>query len=294
MGVVHVVGGHHIDPEAIGQPDQGVVAHAVERVAMVPQLGHDVVRTETLDQAGQSVGRRCRAVLGQCPRHRTFTAAGQHDPVVARGTAEFGHPVEPDPGHPLLPRHLGLGYRAGQACIPIGIAGQDHQMFTLGVGTTGPGAGRPQGQLRPEHGRQTVGACRLGEAHHTVEAVVVGEGQTAQPQSHRLLDEFLGVGSAVEEGEVGVAVQLRIGSGHGPHRGRGRWWRLVGGPLSGPGRAVAPIGPGETARPGPGGAPIGESSLDLRPGNARIVEVHRTHVREHLFDGQALSGPRIG
>ena len=60
-------------------------------------------------------------------------------------------------------------------------------------------------------GRRPQAPARLGELHRPVEAVVVGEGeglvaQLARPQ-HQLLD----VRGAVEEGEVGVAVEFGVG-----------------------------------------------------------------------------------
>ena len=49
-GVVHVVGGDHVDARRAGQLGQGVVAGRVERVAVVPQLDGHVVAPEGVDQ----------------------------------------------------------------------------------------------------------------------------------------------------------------------------------------------------------------------------------------------------
>ena len=76
----------------------------------------------------------------------------------------------------------------------------------------------PEGELGAEHGGQADRPGGLGEADHAVEAVVVGEGQRLQAEPGRLLGQLLGVGGAVEEAEVGVAVQL--GVGHGARRRR--------------------------------------------------------------------------
>ena len=43
---------------------------------------------------------------------------------------------------------------------------------------------------------------------------MVGDREAGEPETVGLLDELLGVAGPVEEGEVGVAVQLRIGRGH--------------------------------------------------------------------------------
>src|SRR5437763_1913055 len=48
------------------------------------------------------------------------------------------------------------------------------------------------------------------EAHRAVEAVVVGGREAGQPEPRRLPGPLVRVAGAVEEGEVGVAVQLRI------------------------------------------------------------------------------------
>ena len=49
------------------------------------------------------------------------------------------------------------------------------------------------------------------EADHPVEAVVVGDGQGGEPEPGGFVRQLLGVARAVEEREVGVAVQLRVG-----------------------------------------------------------------------------------
>ena len=76
-----------------------------------------------------------------------------------------------------------------------------------------------------------MGASGLGEAHHAVDAVVVGEGQGLEPQTHGLLHQLFGVRRAVEEAEVGVAVQLGVGDTAGAPRatvgdGGSYGWRL--------------------------------------------------------------------
>ena len=92
---------------------------------------------------------------------------------------------------------------------------------------TGPSASTsrcsPSGSGSPLAGRvipsvisapKTVGspcvARREREADRAVEAVVVGDGQRRQPEARRFHRQLLGVAGAVEEGEVGVAVQLGV------------------------------------------------------------------------------------
>ena len=68
-----------------------------------------------------------------------------------------------------------------------------------------------QGDLGAEHRRQPDGAGRLGEADDPVEAVVIGDGEGVEAQSGRLGGQLLRVRRAVEEREVGVAVELGVG-----------------------------------------------------------------------------------
>ena len=75
-----------------------------------------------------------------------------------------------------------------------------------------------QGELGAEDRRQPERPSRLGEADHPVQAVVVGEGEGVEAEPGRLGDELLGVRRAVEEAEVGMAVELRVGGGHGGAR----------------------------------------------------------------------------
>ena len=82
-----------------------------------------------------------------------------------------------------------------------------------GSGTPFCGLGEPERQLGAEHRGHAHRPGRLGEAHHAVEAVVVGEGQGLEAEAGRLLGQLLGVAGAVEEAEGGVAVQLGVGRG---------------------------------------------------------------------------------
>ncbi len=84
--------------------------------------------------------------------------------------------------------------------------------------------GAPEGELGAEHGAQTEGPGRLGEADHPVAAVVVGDGQGLEAEPGRLDGQLLGMRGAVEEAEVGVAVQLGVGhqAGVGPPLDRRR------------------------------------------------------------------------
>ena len=131
-------------------------------------------------------------------------------------------------GRPLA---LGVGQvGGGEEAAEVGVAlaglGEQHQVVRV-VGWRG-GAARPaapaaarrgaspappaQQRLHPylgsEDGLDAVLGAGLGEAHRAVETVVVGEGQGRLPQLGRPRDQLLDPAAAVQEGEVGVHVQV--------------------------------------------------------------------------------------
>ena len=75
--------------------------------------------------------------------------------------------------------------------------------------TSGGGA---ECDLCAEHGRQPHRPGCLGESDDTVETIVIRDGQRFEPESGCFFGKLLGVRGAVEEGEVGVAMQLGVGN----------------------------------------------------------------------------------
>ena len=67
-----------------------------------------------------------------------------------------------------------------------------------------------QGELGPEDGGHPRLLCRLGETHHSVEPVVVGQRQGFEAEPGGLRDQLFGVGGAVEKAEVRMTVELRV------------------------------------------------------------------------------------
>ena len=154
-------------------------------------------------------------------------AAGSEGNVGDRGAVRHGDGGEvqlgagPDGGQegqvdqraPLfLPSKMGDGERLAQTGVPGRVPGQHHQVSTLGVGHAGLRPGQAQGDLGAEDRRQAGWTGCLGEADHSVHAVVVGDRQGGEAEVHRLFDQLLGVGGAVQEAEVRVAVQLGVES----------------------------------------------------------------------------------
>ena len=276
-GVVDVVGGHHVDPGFEREGDEGVVAGRVEGVAVVPELDGHAVAAEGVDEMVELPGGGSRPAVDKGGGHGALPATGEHlpPPAVPWLTCDCGQVLESRFGKALLPgAHVGGAGGAAEAGVAVGVAGQHQQVAALGVGRAllRP-AGQVEGELGAEDGGHVEGGRRLGEADDAVEAVVVGEGQGLQPQPGRLLGQFLGVGGAVEEAEVGVTVQLGVGDGSVVAGRLGGW--IVRGPLVGPGGAVTAVGVERASRQPP---------LQLRPRHRRIDPTHsvdcsRTYVR---------------
>jgi hypothetical protein len=279
---VGVGGGHRIEAGLHRQGGQPVVAHRVERVAVVPQLDGQVVAAEGIDQLAEAPAGGDGALVLECGGHRALATAGEHEPVAPvghgrAGASDAAQVGEGEAGPALLAAELGVADGPGQQRVAAGIAGEHHQVAFVG---TGPRVGlphrhraAPEGQLAAEDGGQAQLAGRLGHAHHAVEAVVVGDGQRLEAEAGGLLGQGLGRAGAVEEAEVAVAVQLGVGhrAGAAAHR-RGR---LVGLALARPRRAVAAVAGEHGLATLPGGqGRVTEPLLQLPPGHRRVPPPH--------------------
>ena len=229
-------------------------------VAEVLQLHGEVGGTEDLAQAQE--------------RGAGVTVAAGVDevadlPVPATGQADqplgvVGERLKGDEGRPLS---LGVGeVRGGDQPAQVGVAlailGEQYQVVRVtgrvGLVTSGtrrargraPGRGgavwhrrpvwrrRGQQRLHPhlgaEDGFDAPLLAGLGEAHRSVEPVVIGEGQRRLPELGRAGDQFLHPAATVEEREVGVHVQVHEVVGAGARsRGAGEGRVRVGAAGSG-------------------------------------------------------------
>ena len=272
-GVVDVVGGHHPDADPVGDAGEGVVAGRVQRIVMIPQLDRHVVGAEDVDQTVQRPLGRSWPVRHQGLVDRSLPAPREHQPLATVGAGEVDAVVD---RLPLLGSgQLGGGDDIGETGVAGGAPGQHEQVRPLGIGDAVLGLGQTQGQFGPEHRRQPHRPGRLGEAHHPVETVVIGDGQGFEAQPGRLLGQGLGMRRAVEEAEVRVAVELGVGLGTdlAPQTRR----LHVRGPVVRPRRAVAAVaasflgvsGRLDVARP-----VVGERPFELGPRDVRVVETH--------------------
>ena len=185
---------------------------------MGPQLHGHVLPAEGLGQPVELPPGGGRPGAGEGPGDSPLPAAGEDQPVAPVPVPQVFEGARRAALGP--PGQMGLGDGPTEPAVALGVAGQDHQVGPHRVGGARPGR-RPHGaggrrgpgdqsELGSEDGGQPHGPGRLGETDHPVEAVVIGEGEGAQPEPGRLGHQLLGVRGAVEEAEVGVAVQLGV------------------------------------------------------------------------------------
>ena len=143
------------------------------------------------------------------------------------------------------------------------------------------GETRGERDLGAEHGGDADLARRLGEAHHPVEPVVVGDGDRLEAEPGGFGGELFGMRRAVEEREVGVAVELGVGNGT-RHARDGRLERLA---APAPRRSVATGVP----RRATGGAPVApgaarQHGFELGPCPRRVVETHLLSIERQYVE----------
>ena len=220
-GVVDVVGGDHVDRGSRRNHRQLVVAVTVDWVAVVPQLHEHAIATERGDELIERAARGRRAVAHERRGHRALATAGEHEPrVVPRardrievhpGACGSGEPGDRGAGCALLARELRLADRPGEPGVSRRPLGEHHEMLAFRIGDPVRRPFDPQRELGAEHRGQTVLTGGERETHRAVEAVVVGDGQGGEPEPGGFDRQLLRVARAVEKGEIGVAMKLRVG-----------------------------------------------------------------------------------
>ena len=165
---------------------------------------NSAVSRSSSSAAADSAARRQRLPDG------ALAAAGQHQPVPAPALGQLVEVV--DRAALLVTAQLGVGHRARPA------GGSPRRRGPA------PAGGCPRGRRRRSaawSGRGTARRRRwsrsppcscggLGEQRGAVEPVVVGDRQCVQAEPDRLQHQLVGAAGAVEEAEVGVAVQLGV------------------------------------------------------------------------------------
>ena len=196
-----------IETEPRRQLGQRCVAIVVERMAVMGQLDADPVAPEPVHQIGQRLFGSLGAAVGKCLANMAFAAPGQDVPVP---TGSLGERIEVVAQDAL--------FAAGQMCrsqlarqpsISLGTPGKHQQVRSPGIGLLGAVAAA-EGQFGTEHRLHVEFLGGLGETHHTVEPVVIGQRDGAQIEPGGFLDEFLRRAGAVEEAVRRMRVQLGV------------------------------------------------------------------------------------
>ena len=267
----------------MGQLGQGVVALGVGGQGLVGELDGDVVGPEPLDESPQLPGCGVAPSRAQGLLHATLAAARERQHPTRGVVDDLVEVVDRAPL--LLAPQLRDADGAAERAVTLGIAGEQQQVAALGIGHAVLRGREPQAQLRAEDRAHAQLGGGLGEPDHAVHAVVVGERDGVEPQPGGLLDQLLGMAGAVEEAEVGVAVQLGVGGGRAGGGQLGRGVRLA---LARPGRTVAAVGlrPSGEAR-AVARAPR-QRPLQVGPRYVRVAPAHSLRLVEHVFDDRAV------
>ncbi len=285
VGVVHVVRRHRPHTQVRGHPREQVVVRGVQRKAVIDQLHHHVPAPEPVHQPRQLLERRPRPRRRQGVAHRALAAAGQHHGV----TGQLVHHLVQVVDRPaLLPApQVRVRDHPAQPPVPRHLPRQHQQMPPRRIRNPVLRPRQPQAQLRAVHRAHPQLPRRVGEAHHPVHPVVVGQRERVQPRPRRLLHQPLRMRRPVQEAEVRVRVQLRIRHPGQPgthvvpavplHQVRRR--PRIPLPTPRPRRTVPAI----TRR---GLHPPRQRPLQLRPRPAATVEPHTEPPSTHTAEGK--------
>ena len=166
---------------------QNGIALVVLRQPMMSEFHRHSLRPETLDQIPQGI-RRCFATTRrQGLPHMTFPAPGQDLPVP---TGRFGQHVVVVLQFALLAaRQMRGSDLPRKPAIPFLPTGKHQEVCSTGICRAGSGY-RIQRQLGPEHGAHSPFTCGFRKPHHAVEAVVIGDGDSFEPETHCFLDQL--------------------------------------------------------------------------------------------------------
>ncbi len=207
LGEVRRGGGYQPDAESRSQVGELRVALVVERMAVVGEFDADPLAAEPVHQVGQRRRGRVRPASGKGLAHMAFAAAGQDVPVSAR---RLGERVKVVARLALFTTgQMRRGQLPGQPSISLRAAGQHQQVRPRRIGLLGS-CHVAQRQLSAEHRPHVQFLGGLGEPHHPVEPVVIGQRDGPQIEAGGLLDEFLRCAGAVEEAVRRMRVQLGI------------------------------------------------------------------------------------
>ena len=207
LGEVGGGGGDDAEAEPRRQLGERGVALVVEGMAVMGQLDADPVAAEPVHQVGQRLLGGLRAAVGKRLADMAFAASGQDVPVPA---CRLGQRVEVVAQLALLPpARCAVASCRDSRRYPSGPRASTSRCGPRRIGLLGAVAAAER-QFRTEHRLHLEFLGGLGESHHPVQPVVVGQRDGAQIEPGGLLDEFLRRAGAVEEAVRRMRVQFGI------------------------------------------------------------------------------------
>ena len=290
--VVSVGGRDERKPRVEGEVREGIVDLGVVRLPGVGDLDGHPLAAEQRGQPVQLGPRRREALAGhspgmgvgphsghpdarECAPHHALAAAREHQELPV---ARLGDPLQRVVRQTLFAggqvRHAD---GPGEPRIPARAAREHHQVGPARIGGAGGrvqhggsrlAVGRGQVQFRAKDAGQAHRAGGIREAHHPVQAVVIGQGHRGQSQAPGLGGHLLRLARSIQKAEGAVGVQFRIVDAL-----RHRRTSVIAAPQSSPHlshrRPPASSAPREarpTARPRPGRLPRASPTAGRRAG----------------------------
>ena len=177
------------------QTHQLVVAYRIERITVIPQFDEHLLTTERGDQLAKPSFGSSRPIVEQRRGEHTAGTACEYTPLTR---AELTQSRDVEPRCPLLARQLPCTDRRGQVPIATGRTSEDHHVAFRTA------------DLCAEHGGQLECTGRLGETHHAVQAVAIGQCKCTQTEGDCRFCELFGMSDSAQERKIRSTVQFRI------------------------------------------------------------------------------------
>ena len=198
MGIVHVVGDEARQLHAASDVAQRIDQLVVIGEEMVLQLDPETVAKYVAVSAGRGFG-PISPSRERVLRNLAAAASGQCDDALG----VRGQVVERDV-RVILVIELRPGNDAAQVAVAPAILRQQHEVRL----PAGKGLLLDQADLDADNRLDARQPGRVHEAHHTVEAVVIGQGQRRHLQLGGAPDQSIRRGGAIQKAEVAVDVQV--------------------------------------------------------------------------------------
>ena len=202
LGVAHVVGDDPRQAEGVGERQEFAHDGAFLRERMIPAFEGDTA-LEHVHQHRRRRARRVTLAAGEELRHPACRRAGECE----EAGGVLRERVERHAGQAARMIHARARDEGAEVAVSVAVLGEQHDM---GEERFGAGGGHVERQFRPDDRIHPRRRGRRREPHGPAEVVAVGEREGAHAELNRARHELLGMRRAVEQGEGGTAVQLRV------------------------------------------------------------------------------------